>query len=180
MQTEIKEELYDISPFMCDLLEQHAMKSLKVPNAYFEQLADTVISKANDTSLANPDARADKKIPEQYSVKTVRTSAIVFRPLHAVAATFLLVLGSWWAYHLFSTTKVTSGNGAYSKIQKSDLRAFIYENIEDYDENILVENGDINDTDLNTHPFNLQNTKADKELKKYLHDNFATPNDEDL
>ena len=68
----------------------------------------------------------------------------------------------------------------YSKIQKSDLRAFIYENIEDYDENILVENGDINDTDLNTHPFNLQNTKADKELKKYLHDNFTTPDDEDL
>lgn len=179
MKTEFIKELNDISPFMADMREKLKAKHFKVPDNYFEQLADKVIEQAKEKHTGDKLSYIRTPNSQSYFTKTIKFLSVNFRPLQAVAATFLLLAGSWWAFHTVSTNKAPIHSLGLSGVRKDVLNAFVSENIEDYDENILVENGTLTAEDLNLHTLNLQDHKADTDMKNYLRDNYDAP-DEDL
>ena len=180
MKNEIIKELHDISPFISDLRGKLAAPSDKIPKDYFEQLADNIIEKAKENPSFNETSINDLPFALKSSKKT-NLLITVSRPIRAVAATFLLVAGSWWAFYQFSP-KPIHPNASLSTIQvrRDVLKSFISDNIEDYDENVLVEKGILTDEDLNMPSINLKELNTNPELKKYLQENLNTPEDGDL
>ncbi len=180
MTSEINKELQDISPFVCDLRDKLSPLPYKVPENYFEQLADNIIEKSKEYIIVSEIAPDNKSIVPTSFDKKINLLTKLHHPLRTVAATFLLVAGSWWAFNIFSTKNHSNGLVETAQVKRSVLNSFITENIEDYDETTLLENGILTKEDFRLPTMNLDDNKNNPELKKYLHDNFDTPDDEDL
>ena len=179
MKTEFNKELNEISPFMADMREKLKATQLKVPDNYFEQLADKVLEQVKEKHTGDKLSYVRTPTSQSYFTKSINFLTVNFRPLRAVAATFLLLTGSWLAFHTASTKKTPTHSVGLSGVRKDVLNAFVSENIEDYDENVLVENGTLTAEDLKLQTLNLQDNKTDTDLKNYLRDNYDAP-DEDL
>ena len=178
MNNEINKELSEISPFMSEFRKNKPELDTKAPAGYFEQLPDIIIEKAKATQL-NEIVQTHQELPVAH--KKRKTFLLAFQPMRAIAATFLLVAGSWFVFNQYSAKSIQpTRTGNLSQVQNADLNSFISDNIEDYDLETLLENGTLSEDDLNLNKINLPDNKADSELKKYLKDNFETPDDLDL
>ena len=179
MKTEFSKELNDISPFMADMREKLKAEKFKVPDNYFEQLADKVIEQAKVAHTGENFTYVRPPASQSYFAKSINFLSYNFRPLRAAAAAFLLVTFSWVVFQTVSTKKTPTHTLGLSGVRKDVLSAFVTENIEDYDENVLVEKGILTTDDLKLLNLNMKDNKSDTDLKNYLRDNFDAP-DEDL
>ena len=180
MKNEIVKELHDISPFMSDLRGKLTVSNSIIPEDYFEQLADNIIGKAKENPSFNDITLTDKLLEAKKVKIKSSTFKTIIRPLRAVAATFLFITCSWWAFNKFSTKTIRTDSTGITQVRRDVLKSFISDNIEDYDENVLVEKGILTDEDLNMPSINLKELNTNPELKKYLQENLNTPEDGDL
>lgn len=133
MKREFEKELEELSPFLADLKKQQKVEPFKTPRLYFDNLADSVIEKANGE-------KQTAKTPPQYNNRPSLARRIngwlstAFQPkwaLSAFALVLVMVVG-WYAVQQQRTTPVAVEQPVV--VTHEEAQNYIKENIEDFKE----------------------------------------------
>ncbi len=168
MKKEFEDELREISPFLADLKKsKEGEEPFRTPKFYFDTLADKVMEKA----VAKP------VIPPQYSIHSARPSFIelaqkwvasIMQPRYAIgfATVVLLAVGGW-----FFIQKNQQNVDSFAS--NEEIHQYIADNIDDFDETLLLEQGILADSDaLNPEQYLKGNIDkiniSDDEIEQYL------------
>lgn len=173
MKKECEDELREISPFLADLKKsKEGEEPFKTPKFYFDTLADKVMEKA----VAKP------VIPPQYSIHSARPSFIelaqqwvasIMQPRYAMgfATVVILAVGGW-----FFIQKNQQNVDSFAS--NEEIHQYIRDNIDDFDEALLLEQGVLADSDVlnpeQTAKGNIDKINAtDDEIKQYLKEHLG-------
>lgn len=120
-QEEIKKELKDLTPKLYSI---NKVNPFDIPEEYFDQLAKDI------------DYRISHIDNEISVVKT--TKRINYLPvIVAIAAMFIAVIAG--SYLFKADTGVTDIEARLSEVPKDDIETFIYDNIEDFEAIIMMD-----------------------------------------
>lgn len=165
MKKEFEDELREISPFLADLKKsKEGEEPFRTPKFYFDTLADKVMEKA----IVKP------VIPPQYSVRpsfiemAQKWVASIMQPRYAIgfATVALLAVGGW-----FFIQKNQQNVDSFASTE--EIHQYITDNIDDFDEALLLEQGILADSDvLNPEQYlkgdNDKINLSDDEIEQYL------------
>ena len=168
MKKECEDELREISPFLAALKKsKESEEPFRTPKFYFDTLADKVIEKA----VAKP------VIPPQYSIHSARPSLIelaqtwiasIMQPRYAIgfATVALLTVGGW-----FFIQKNQQNVDSFASTE--EIHQYIADNIDDFDDALLLEQGVLADSDVLNPEQNAKENMdkinaTDDEIEQYL------------
>ncbi len=168
MKKEFEDELREISPFLADLKKsKEGEEPFRTPKFYFDTLSDKVMEKA----IAKP------VIPPQYSTHSAHLSlfelaqewvASIMQPRYAIgfATVALLAIGSW-----FFIQKNQQNVDSFASTE--EIHQYIADNIDDFDEALLLEHGVLADSDVLNPEQNAKENMdkinaTDDEIEQYL------------
>jgi hypothetical protein len=153
--SEVIEELKKLAPVLSGLPKDNL---LKLPEGYFEDVEDKILSQIH---LTNYDLKPS--VPPGYleKVEDVILRKVKFGPsdkkhqvismlkyrkiIASIAAVMLFILTAWF---VFNREERSSGNIAISIEDHDAYLEYIHKNIGDYDINMLVDQGLIEEDDL--------------------------------
>ncbi len=180
MKKEIEEELRNISPFLADLKKELADKEpFKTPKFYFDTLADNVIAKVeSQTQISTPPQYAE---PPNWISAIQRGLAAILQPRYALAFATAAVLAVTGWFFMHSQQPVSDINFATTE----EIQQYIHDNIDDFDLELLQENGALadvasedNGTENDLFGTDLEKLNvSDEEIERYLKENM---NENDL
>ena len=161
MKEEINDELRQIAPFLADLKKQDPFKT---PKFYFDTLVDSVLQKGQPES--------NKILPTQYNERKNLLSQLgewisaLMQPrwVMAMASVAILTVGSWF----YLKKQDVRPAQQLTEVTTDDIHQYIKDNIDDFEEDLLVEN-DILTSD--TEGDILKNI-SDEDIEQYLKENL--------
>ena len=164
MKEEIKEELQEIAPFLANLKKEDPFKT---PKFYFERLEDSILEKVQPEKIKMP--VASKQVHSSLISQFGHWVSTLLQPRWAMALALITILaaGSWF----LKKQQNTETTQTLSEITTEDIHQYVNANIDDFDEELLVENTAFEadnapkDALLEGEIFNDLN---DEELEKYL------------
>lgn len=169
MKKEFEDELREISPFLADLKKsKEGEEPFRTPKFYFDTLADKVMEKA----IVKP------VIPPQYSVRpsfiemAQKWVASIMQPRYAIgfATVALLAVGGW-----FFIQKNQQNVDSFAS--NEEIHQYITDNIDDFDDALLLEQGVLADSDIlnpeqslkgNIDKINISDDEIEQYLKEHL------------
>lgn len=166
MKEDIENELRDISPFLADLKKAHSnangkQQPFKTPKFYFDTLADRVLEKTQP--VAPPQYKSKKSVfsPISEWISTLMQP----RWAIAMASVAILAIGSW--FYLKPLNNQTPQT--LTEISTEDIHDYIKDNIDDFEEDLLAENGAMaSDTEGGT----IFTEMTDNEVELYLNEHL--------
>ena len=173
MKKEFEDELREISPFLADLKKsREGEEPFRTPKFYFDTLADKVIEKAVAKPVIPPHLS-----PWEYSIHSARPSLIelaqtwiasIIQPRYAIgfATVALLTVGGWFFI------QNNQQNVDYFA-SNEEIHQYITDNIDDFDEALLLEQGILADSDVLNPEQSLKGNidkinATDDEIEQYL------------
>ena len=173
MKEEFDDEFRAISPFLANLKKEGKKEdAFKVPQNYFDTLADQIIEKAQaKEKQAYPLSK--KAIQEAPTVAKPHFLELIkewieslLQPRYALgfATALVIAVAGWW----FVNNRRNSPLPAESEIAQlshEEIHQYITENIDDFDEELILKNQELADTegDINI---------SDDDIQKYLEENI--------
>ena len=170
MKKEFEDELREISPFLADLKKsKEGEEPFRTPKFYFDTLADKVMEKA----IAKPVIT-----PPQYQARpslfelAQQWIASIMQPRYAIGfATVALLAVSGW----FFIQKNQQNVDPFAS--NEEIHQYITDNIDDFDDALLLEQGVLADSDVlnpeQNSKGNIDKINAtDDEIEQYLKDNM--------
>lgn len=173
MKEDLEDELKALSPFLADLKSKGKKEeSFKVPPLYFDTLADKIIEKAKEQEqAAHPLSKQAVYTPPKPSFWEQVNAWIdsVMQPRYAMGfATVLMVVGaSWWFFNSKNTIPIAVADKALTEVSHDEIHQYIHENIDDFDEELILSNQDLADTE-GSEEINL----SDDDIQQYLEENI--------
>ena len=169
MKKECEDELREISPFLADLKKnKEGEEPFRTPKFYFDTLADKVMEKA----VAKPIITPQYQVRPSFFEMAQKWLASVMQPRYAIgfATVALLAVGGW-----FFIQKNQQNVDSFAS--NEEIHQYIADNIDDFDEALLLEQGFLADSDaLNPEQNakgNIEKINAsDDEIEQYLKDNI--------
>ncbi len=169
MKEDIEHELRDISPFLADLKKAHPdangkLQPFKTPKFYFDTLADRVLEKTQP--VAAP-------VYKQYQAKKSIFAQIgewvsaLMQPRWAIAmaSVMIVAVGTWFYMKQPENTMPQT----LTEISSEDIHDYIKDNIDDFEEDLLAENGiTASDTEGGT----IFTEMSDNEVELYLNEHL--------
>jgi hypothetical protein len=168
MKEDFEEELRGLSPFLADLKKQKKDDGFKTPKYYFDTLADKVIENAKPKTKVTPIYVAQPSFATRVSEWI--TGLMQPRMALAYATVLFLAVGGW--YFFKSTQAKTMDNcNELACLPQEEIKTYISDNINEFDEEMLVGNASIAENTQNTEGSLLKNLD-EKEVEQYLIDNL--------
>jgi hypothetical protein len=165
MKEDFEEELKKLSPFLSDLKKQKKDDGFKTPKYYFDTLADKVIENAQPKTEVTPIYVAKPSLATRVS----EWLAGLMQPRLALAYATVLFLAVGGFYFFKSTqTQNTESCNELSCLPPEEIKTYISDNINEFDEEMLLGNAQIAE---NTEGGLLKNLD-EKEVEQYLIDNL--------
>jgi hypothetical protein len=161
MKEEIENELRELFPFLADLKRAQPdangkEQPFRTPKFYFDNLVDRVIEKTQ--TVAPPQYQAKKSVFTQME----EWLFVLMQPRWATAmATMAILAVSSWFYLKKESPQT---NETLTEITNDDIHEYIEANIEDFDENLLVENA----SNASVTEGEIFKDMTDEEIEQYL------------
>ena len=164
MKKEFEDELREISPFLANLKKsKEGEEPFRTPKFYFDTLADKVMEKAVVKPSSPP------QLVRPSFIEMVQTwIASIMQPRYAVsfATVALLAIGGW-----FFIQKNQQNVDFFAS--NEEIHQYITDNIDDFDEALLLEQGILADSDVLNPEQSLKsnidkNNVSDDEIEQYL------------
>jgi uncharacterized protein HemX len=175
MKEDFEEELRNISPFLADLKKQKKEDGFKPPKYYFETLTDKVIENARPKTEVIPSYIAQPSLATR--VGEWLTGLMQPRMAMAFATALFLAVGGW--YFLRQTNAQQTDNCTeLACLPKEEIKTYISENINEFDEEMLVGSPSIAENTEGVHHIDVFDKNAnfkqldEKEVEQYLIDNL--------
>ncbi len=172
MKEEFENELRAISPFLANLKKEGNKDDVfKVPQNYFDTLANTIVEKAQAQEIkAYPLSK--KAILEAPTVAKPHFLELVrewieslLQPRYALgfATALVIAVAGWWFVNNRNSPLPIEAEMA--QLSHEEIHQYITENIDDFDEELILKNQELADTegDINI---------SDDDIQKYLEENI--------
>ena len=172
MKQDFENELNEFSPLLADLKKRQPNDGFLTPKYYFDTLADKVLERAKtETTVA--------KTPQYRGIleRFQGWLSALWQPRIALAmATFALVASAGW-YAMTRQKPTVEPTVQIENVAASteEIHQYITTNIEDFDENLLLENAkNVADTEGSnaTPAVHPKSGLSEKELEKYLEEHL--------
>ncbi len=146
---ELNDELKDFAPFLADLKKQRKDDPFKTPKFYFDTLADKVMEKAQPSlAEAHPNHKVGRlsispnlKPQNGFSERWAALWSALWQPRLAVAFSvcLLVAVGAWVWLRPQNTLVEVTPSVVLTDLNKEDVREYVKENIEDFDDELILE-----------------------------------------
>jgi hypothetical protein len=168
MKEDFEEELKNISPFLADLKKQKKDDGFNTPKYYFDTLADKVIENAQPKTEVTPIYVAQPSLATRMG----EWLAGLMQPRMVLAYTTILFLavGGWYFFKP-SQTQTLDNCTELACLPQEEIKTYISDNINEFDEEMLVGNAIIAENTQNTEGPLLKDLD-EKEVEQYLIDNL--------
>jgi hypothetical protein len=165
MKEDIKKELNELSPFLAGLKKEDPFKT---PKFYFDTLADKVLEKAKGEVITT---HAPPQLEKHYSlserINNWLSSILQPRNTIALATISILIVAGWFFIKQQNKTTLE----ATADISKEEIHRYITENIDEFDEDLIIETGAVA---IETEGGDLQNADMnDADIENYLKENMS-------
>jgi hypothetical protein len=176
MKEEFEEELKGLSPFLHNLKKDSKKEDVfKVPQNYFDTLADTIIEKAQAQEkqsypLSKKAIQQAPSVAKPHFLEQVKEwIESLLQPRYALgfATALVIVVAGWWFVNYRNSTLPAESEMA--QLSHEEIHQYITENIDDFDEELILKNQELAD---NEGDINKDINISDDELQKYLDENF--------
>jgi hypothetical protein len=172
MKEEFEEELKGLSPFLHNLKKDSKKEDVfKVPQNYFDTLADTIIEKAQAQEkqsypLSKKAIQQAPSVAKPHFLEQVREwIESLLQPRYALgfATALVIVVAGWWFVNYRNSPLPVDSETA--QLSHEEIHQYITENIDDFDEELILKNQELADTegDINI---------SDDDIQKYLEENI--------
>ena len=143
IKKEIQDELRELAP---DFSQKSKQDGFQAPKHYFDTLPDTLWTKIEDATQKQPEQRLS--IVDRW----LQQLSFLLQPRPAIAlATLAIILAAGYMFYMQQDSSViASVDDALEQISSEDLIAYISENVEDFDDELLYE---IQTEDTGIHTF---------------------------
>ena len=168
MKKEFEDELREISPFLADLKKsKEGEEPFRTPKFYFDTLADKVMEKAVVKPVIPP------QLVRPSFIELAHTwIASNMQPRYAIgfATVALLAVGVW-----FFIQKNQQNVNSFAS--NEEIHQYITDNIDDFDDALLLEQGVLADSDIlnpeqslkgNIDKINISDDEIEQYLKEHL------------
>lgn len=161
------DELRELSPFLSDLKKENKGNPFKTPLFYFDTLADKVVAEAKNEAT-------NEKAPPQYLSLSERISGwlkVVLQPQYSMRLATVAFLGiaGWYFLKPTAVPQMSVDNCGLACVPKEEIQNYISENLKDFDEDLLLGQSTIADTEGSD--ATLKELSSD-EIEQYLKENL--------
>ena len=142
------DELRELSPFLNNLKKENKGNPFKTPLFYFDTLADKVIAEAK-METTNAKAPPQYKPVLSLSERIFGWVKVILQPQYSMSLATVAFLGvaGWYFLKPTAVPQMSVDNCGLACVPKEEIQNYISENLTDFDEDLLLGQSTIADTE---------------------------------